>query len=138
MKKLFPKSLLTLTGASLLLSPILFSKAVLSESPVPQPRVIQGTVTSVSGNIITVITPLKPVCPSGVPAYLCPPSAINLLSSKIDISGAIYQTSSGDPTSPQAPVVNERVVIGAYVPANFFASQPASLVFKAQVIERPL
>ncbi len=101
--------------------------------------VIQGKITNIDGNTLTVKTPdIKPVCQ---PNQVCPLFIILGPTFSIDISNATFESSSGSPIS-ETPTVGEAIIaVGKLKPESPPATGTSTPVtenrtIKAKVIEK--
>lgn len=94
--------------------------SALAQSTIPTPvnppttapalLVIQGKVTKIQANIVTVRTPdTSPTCPANIP---CVPTTFVGTTFNVDISSAIFQSTTGSKVFPQPTlIIGDSVVV---------------------------
>ena len=103
----------------------------------PSLTVIQGKVTNIQGNTVTVKTPdIRPVCKLSVP---CPLYIIAGVTFNVDISKAVFQSANGTPASNNLRVGDLIIVAGQQGPilsTTILSPVPVIRTLKAKVVEK--
>jgi hypothetical protein len=151
MLKFVSKNYALLTGAVIVAGTALLPNQAFAQTPTPvvdpippipdSPRllVIQGRVTNIQGNIVTVKTPdVPPFCP---PGRVCPLIIQVGPTFSVDISRATFQSPSGTRQSPKPKLtLNDSVVVagklGISPPMVFPSPGIPPKSFIAQVVSK--
>ncbi len=145
MAKFFSKGSSLLAGAIGVAGTAILPLSALSQEivpivPSPPPlQVIQGKVTNIQGNRITVKTPdVKPVCPPNIPCLLIITVGPTF---NVDLSTAVFQSASGSSVlTPPALIVGDSVVVagrlGVSTPLLIPTPAPPPKLIVAEVVTK--
>lgn len=150
MHKFFSKSSAVLAGAVIVAGAVILPLTAIAQSVPPvvsDPTapdnqglsVIQGKISNIQGNLLTVKTPdLPPYCP---PDRVCPAIIVVGPTFTVDISRAIFQSASGRRLRPKPRLaVGDSVVVAGHLVASLPLVLPAPgeppQFLKAQIVSR--